>query len=81
MASHPGNPAGTVRATVSHAKGLYVLFFDETGTLGYRGIINGDTANDVSTSSIPKGEQGLTNLFFNKDGYSAYCREYREYWG
>ena len=32
------------------------------------------------TSSIPKGEQELANLFFNKDGYSAYCREYREYW-
>jgi len=67
-------------AAVPHAKGLYALFLDKTGTLGYRGIISGDAANDVSTSSIPKGEKELANLFFNKDGYSAYCREYREYW-
>ena len=67
-------------AAVPHAKGLYALFYDPDGMLGYRGIISGDAANDVSTSSIPKGEKELTNLFFNKDGYSAYCREYREYW-
>jgi predicted nucleotidyltransferase len=67
-------------AAVPHAKGLYALFFDDTGTFGYRGIISGETATDVSLSSIPKGERELTNLFFNKDGYSAYCREYREYW-
>ena len=67
-------------AAVPHAKGLYALFYDTTGTLGYRGIFSGDTANDVSVSSIPKGEKELAILFFNKDGYSAYCREYREYW-
>ena len=37
-------------------------------------------ANDVALSSIPRDEpvQGL--LYFNKDAYSIYCREYREYW-
>ena len=67
-------------AAVPHAKGLYALFYDHDGTLGYRGVVSGDTANDVSLSAIPKGEKELVNLFFNKDGYSAYCREYREYW-
>jgi len=67
-------------AAVPHAKGLYALFFDGIGMLGYKGIISGDSANDVSVSSIPKGERELVNLFFNKDGYTAYCREYREYW-
>ena len=67
-------------AAIPHAKGLYALFYDHTCTLGYRGIISGDTANDVSMSAIPKGEKELATLFFNKEGYSAYCREYREYW-
>ena len=67
-------------AAVPHTKGLYALFYDADATLGYRGIISGETANDVSLSSIPKGEKELINMFFNKDGYSAYCREYREYW-
>jgi hypothetical protein len=65
---------------VPHARELYALYYDPDGTLGYRGIVSGDTAHDVSLSSIPKGEKVLASLFFNKDGYSAYCREYREYW-
>ena len=67
-------------AAIPHARELYALFYDHDGTLGYRGIVSGDTANDVALSSIPKGEKELAILFFNKDGYSAYCREYREYW-
>jgi hypothetical protein len=67
-------------AAVPHAKGMYALFYDTNGAFGYRGIMSGITANDVSVSHIPKGEKELALLFFNKDGYSAYCREYREYW-
>jgi len=67
-------------AAIPHAKGLYALFYDPNGNLGYKGMVSGDTANDVSVSAIPKGEKELTGMFFNKDGYSAYCREYREYW-
>jgi predicted nucleotidyltransferase len=67
-------------AAVSRVKGLYALFCNKNGTLGYKGIISGDTANDVSVSAIPRGEKESANLFFNKDAYSAYCREYREYW-
>ena len=67
-------------AAVPHARELYALYYDDDGTRGYRGVISGEAATDVSLSSIPKGEKFLVNLFFNKDGYSAYCREYREYW-
>jgi hypothetical protein len=31
-------------------------------------------------SSIPAGLAPLTVLHFNKDAYSIYCREYKEYW-
>jgi hypothetical protein len=67
-------------AHIPHTKGLYALFYDEASRLGYRGIMSSEVANEVSLSSIPKGEQELAYLFFNIDGYSAYCREYREYW-
>jgi hypothetical protein len=42
--------------------------------------MNNDLANEVSLSSIPKGEQEKAYLFFNKESYSAYCKDYREYW-
>jgi hypothetical protein len=67
-------------SAISHAKGLYALFYDTSGALGYRGIISGDTANDVLLSSIPNGAKESAILSFNKDGYSTYCREYHEYW-
>lgn len=66
--------------SLPHAKGLYALFYDADGTRGYRCIASSDMANEVSLASIPKGEATLAHLFFNQEGYSAYCREYRAYW-
>jgi hypothetical protein len=67
-------------SAVNHVRDLYALFYDDNMSSAYKGIVSGDTANNVSLSSIPKDEKEIANLFFNKDGYSAYCREYREYW-
>jgi uncharacterized protein len=33
----------------------------------------------VCLSSIPKGETPIAMLYFNKDGYSVYCKRYKEY--
>ena len=63
---------------VPHAKDLYAIFHDEN--ILYRGIMNKELANEVSVSSIPTGEKELGYLFFNKDSYSSYCKEYAEYW-
>ncbi len=46
----------------------------------YKGIIKNENSNDIALSSIPKGESQLTLLYFNLEGYSTYCKEYREYW-
>ncbi len=67
-------------ASVPHANGLYALYYDATSLKGYHGIVSGDQANEVSLSSIMEGEQPLAHLYFNKDGYSAYCKSYSEYW-
>ena len=37
-------------------------------------------SNEVSLSSIPKGEKELVYLSCNLEGYSKYCKEYAEYW-
>lgn len=61
---------------IPHMRDLYSLFYSDEAL--YRGIIN--TAKDISLSSVPKGENPIATLFFNKDGYSRYCKDYREYW-
>ena len=33
----------------------------------------------VVLCSIPKGEEPIVHIYFNKDGYSVHCREYKEY--
>lgn len=66
--------------SLPHAKGLYALYYDADNTRNYKGIASSELANEVSLSSIPKAEILLAYLFFNQEGYSAYCREYREYW-
>jgi len=65
---------------IDHTKGIFALFYDESGNSGYRGIIQNEEANQVSVSSIPKEEQFVAYLFCNLDAYSTYCKDYREYW-
>jgi hypothetical protein len=65
---------------MSNSKGMYALFYDQNNTLGYRGIIKNENSNEVSLSSIPKGEKEVAYLSCNQDGYSQYCKEYKEYW-
>ncbi|SEK77938.1 Predicted nucleotidyltransferase [Olivibacter domesticus] len=65
---------------IAHAKGLYALYYDQEGILAYKGIVSYDDANEVSLSSIPKGELPVTYLFLNKESYSSYCKSYKEYW-
>jgi uncharacterized protein len=65
---------------IPHSKGLYALFYDEQNVHRYGGIMSSDLANEVSLSSIPKGEREKAYLYFNKESYSSYCKDYKEYW-
>ncbi|MFC1223921.1 DNA polymerase beta superfamily protein [Pedobacter sp. BG31] len=67
-------------AKIPNTKDLYALFHDVEKKLNYKGIATKEAANDVSVSSIPTGEHEIAYLFFNKDSYSSYCKEYNEYW-
>ena len=65
---------------IPNSKGMFALFYDDKKSFEYRGIVKNENSNEVSLSSIPKGEKQIGYLFCNQDGYSRYCKEYKEYW-
>jgi uncharacterized protein len=63
---------------ITHLRDCYNLY--RSKELLYAGIVRKDASNDVCLSSIPKGENPVGLLYFNKDGYSVYCKRYKENW-
>ena len=63
---------------IPHMKNMFGLFYGEN--LDYKGVMKDNSSNEVRLSSIPKVEKQQTLLYFNKDGYSKYCKEHKEYW-
>lgn len=60
----------------------------ESGILfgfGYKGLVkvgedeNYGISNQLRLSSIPKGEIPIFIMSYNKDGYTKYCKDYKEY--
>ncbi|MGB3105141.1 DNA polymerase beta superfamily protein [Sphingobacterium siyangense] len=66
-------------AKIEHAKGMYALYYDETQTLSYKGIVATPESTEVSCSSIRKEETLCAYLFVNHEAYSSYCKSYNEY--
>ena len=68
-------------ANVPHLTDLYALFVeDKNAPHGYRGLVRDpETSQDVLLSAVPKGEVPVAYLSFNRNGYSTYCRVFREY--
>ena len=62
---------------IPHMKNCYNIFYGINK--GYRGI-TGENSNDVCLSSVDKSELPIALLYFNRDGYSSYCKKYKEYW-
>jgi Predicted nucleotidyltransferase len=67
-------------SSIPHIKGMYALYYDVGHHAGYRGIVSSEAADDVSLSSIPKEAGHPVYMYFNKEAYSTYCKDYREYW-
>ena len=71
-------------SAINHMKDLYDLYYlmypQSRENHSFRGVMGCPNANDVALSSIPKGMSPVNRLYFNKDGYSVYCKEYKEYW-
>lgn len=71
---------------------LYKLYYDTLAevktenpryshieTYNFRGLI-GDDSQELRHSEIPKGHLLEAFLWFNLNGYSTYCKDYKEYW-
>lgn len=65
-------------AAIPHTRDVYAVFQGPEGL--YKGVMHSDHSMEVSLSSIQKGEKPIATLYFNKDGFSAYCKKYREYY-
>ncbi len=63
---------------IAHIRDSYNLYY--SNEIKYAGVTKKENANEVSLSSIPKGENPIAMLCFNKDAYSVYCKQYKEYW-
>ena len=79
-----------VLVSLDHFRDCYALYYDiekswelshsfiGSKLLNYKGIAL-DTSNEIRLSSVPKGEKALTIIYYNKDGYSMHCKDYKEY--
>jgi len=67
---------------LAHFRDVYLLYHQSQLKKGERlsGIVSGPESDNVKLSSVTKGIEPLAVMNFNKDGYSVYCREFREYW-
>lgn len=65
---------------VPHLKGVYAIFHDPSGRLGYRGIFGeGPDATEPRTSSVPRNAQPEGWMQYNQDGFQRHCKEHRDY--
>ncbi|MBL4675486.1 MAG: nucleotidyltransferase domain-containing protein [Mucilaginibacter sp.] len=65
---------------IEHFRDVYLIYAAPANIdVSFKGIVSGPEADDVQLSSIPKGLGPLATMNFNKDAYSIYCRDYREY--
>jgi hypothetical protein len=65
---------------LDHFRNVYLLYHQNQLTDGrFKGIISGPDADDVQLSAVPQGLENRAVMNFNKDSYSVYCREYKEY--
>ena len=64
---------------LNHFRDCFALYYDKSvPSLGFKGIVL-DDSNSVRLSSVPKGMKPETIIYYNKDGYSMHCKEYKEY--
>ena len=63
---------------IPHMRGMFSVFYDSEGTIGYRGIYK-EGAGDIRLSSVEKGVDPIATLSFDKEAYSTHCKDYKRY--
>ena len=67
-------------SVMAKATQMYAMYVDTTGGLGFSGLYQHVDATQLRLSTIPIGMTPIAYLSFNEQGYSKYCRDYKEYW-
>lgn len=62
---------------IPHMRDTYGLYYSNEGI--YSGIIKDENSMDVSLSSVKAQAVPVAFLSFNKDGFSKYCKDYKQY--
>lgn len=62
---------------IPHMREVFGLYYHSDNL--YKGIVHDETSMDVAMSSVVVTEKPIATLSFNKDGYSRYCKDYKEY--
>lgn len=74
--------AGVVN--LPHGKDIYALYIDRYNEFNFRGLVSDNPeveSNELRLSSIPMiYPYNAINFWYNKDGYTMHCRDYKEYW-
>ena len=63
---------------INHMKNVFSLYYENNNQ--YKGVIKNKKSTEICLSSIPKESKPKAIMYFNKDGYSTYCKRYKEYW-
>lgn len=63
---------------LNHMRDVYSLFYSYNNVNNYKGIIV-ENSNSLRLSSVPIHEVPKAVIYYNKDGYSTHCRDYKEY--
>ncbi len=62
---------------ISHMPDAFGLYH---GPDIYNGLLQKQDANELSLSTVAKDAEPIGVMTFNKPAYSAFCKEYKEYW-
>jgi hypothetical protein len=65
---------------IPHMKDIYGLYYDTNQEYNFQGITRLKTVDTIVLSNIPKEAKQVAILYFNKDGYKKYCKDYKQYW-
>ncbi len=64
---------------IPHMHDVYGLYYNPNDE-EYKGLVRPQTVDTVLLSSVPAGAQQEALLYYNKDGYKKYCKDYKQYW-
>lgn len=63
---------------LDHFRDCYSVYYDKSNEFKFKGLI-GENSNELRLSSIPKGLLPVATLYYNKDGYTMHCKDYKNY--